>query len=411
MEPTELETRAARPWRRYAVAGLVAAIACTAVGLGLSGNEPKKTSVANRDDGDAATVTTALDQLAVGTDDNWMPEMTTTTSGGHESAHSTTSTTQASPGDDPFGPEAPTTTVKPHKLITEFALPHTHSEPANIVAGADGALWFSENTNHAIGRIGTGGKLTEFPLPEGFSQPGAIARGPDNALWFCDHSAPLVGRITYDGTITSFPVSHYGCNSLVLGPDGALWFLLPTSGDDLFTDELVRMTTDGDTFVLPFEKNAFLKGLTVGSDGNLWLANNATKSFLRVEPSTAITTGVFPFPTNRGYFVLGATSGGDGRVWFNSYDSDGGDHFVHAVTPSGTITTRAIDGQILTSVWGPDGNFWHSDNDAIVRITSAGDVTRFPVSGAFYISIGPDGNVWFSRTQGNKVGRLDLSAA
>lgn len=63
---------------------------------------------------------------------------------------------------------------------------------------------------------------------------------------------------------------------------------------------------------------------------------------------------------------------------------------------------------------GPDGNIWFTEQGAnqIGRLTPAGVLTEFPVptagSGPSYITAGPDGNLWFTEhgVAGNKIGRI-----
>ncbi len=63
---------------------------------------------------------------------------------------------------------------------------------------------------------------------------------------------------------------------------------------------------------------------------------------------------------------------------------------------------------------GPDGNLWftESDGNRIGKITTAGVITDFPVPTPFSnparITAGPDGNLWFTETLGNKIGRITL---
>ena len=64
---------------------------------------------------------------------------------------------------------------------------------------------------------------------------------------------------------------------------------------------------------------------------------------------------------------------------------------------------------------GPDGNLWFTENNVnkIGRITTSGVVTEFPVptvnSHPMAITAGPDGNLWFTELNGNKIGRITLS--
>jgi hypothetical protein len=78
-------------------------------------------------------------------------------------------------------------------LLTEYRLPNG-GWPGAIVAGPDGALWFTYGNK--IGRITTDGVITEYPLPIAEKrQLRDIAVGPDSALWYTDwHNK--IGRIT-----------------------------------------------------------------------------------------------------------------------------------------------------------------------------------------------------------------------
>ncbi len=61
---------------------------------------------------------------------------------------------------------------------------------------------------------------------------------------------------------------------------------------------------------------------------------------------------------------------------------------------------------------GPDGNLWFTDSNtnAIGRITPAGVITEFPTPAGngepFGITAGPDGNLWFTDENANQVGRI-----
>lgn len=50
--------------------------------------------------------------------------------------------------------------------IKFFNTPSLGAWPENIIAGPQGALWFSEFDSDKIGRITTSGQITEFPLPD-----------------------------------------------------------------------------------------------------------------------------------------------------------------------------------------------------------------------------------------------------
>jgi hypothetical protein len=87
--------------------------------------------------------------------------------------------------------------VTPNGQVTEFPLPGPADWVLDIVAGPDGALWFTEERANKIGRITTSGVLTEFPLQGAgpFRAPVGITVGRDDAIWFTDLTG-FVGRIS-----------------------------------------------------------------------------------------------------------------------------------------------------------------------------------------------------------------------
>jgi virginiamycin B lyase len=80
-----------------------------------------------------------------------------------------------------------------------------------IVAGPDGALWFTESAGNKIGRITTGGVFTEYPLSRSNSTPWDITWGPGQALWFTQERSLQIGAIGVAGRISeiALPLSPW----------------------------------------------------------------------------------------------------------------------------------------------------------------------------------------------------------
>ena len=85
------------------------------------------------------------------------------------------------------------------------------------------------------------------------------------------------------------------------------------------------------------------------------------------------------------------------------------------ITPAGLITeftgmTVGAGPSGITA--GPDGNLWFTElnGDRIGRITPAGLITEFTGmtagAGPTGITAGPDGNLWFTERFGNKIGQI-----
>jgi sugar lactone lactonase YvrE len=90
--------------------------------------------------------------------------------------------------------------------------------------------------------------------------------------------------------------------------------------------------------------------------------------------------------------------------------------------PNGTITefpipiTSSSPGSNPSGITaGPDGNLWFTESavNKIGRISPRGTITEFPVpttgSGPDGITAGPNGNLWFTEYDGNKIGRITSS--
>jgi streptogramin lyase len=130
-------------------------------------------------------------------------------------------------------------------VITEFPLSTSGGAPYAIAVGPDGNLWFTEYAGSKLGKITPAGEITEFSLPTSVfsctgglavysdcntvsgSEPAGIIGGPDGNVWFTELTAGKVGRITPAGVITEFPVPTSGSGPAGMTADsvGNLWFV------------------------------------------------------------------------------------------------------------------------------------------------------------------------------------------
>ena len=145
--------------------------------------------------------------------------------------------------------------MTPSGVVTEFPIPTVGSSPQDIVAGPDGALWFTENGKQPDRPHHDRRRLHRVPDPDRREQslrhrrrarrrplvhrepaptrsdasrppasspssrsrpPGparhVIAAGPDGNLWFTEHGKNKIGRITPAGVFTEFPIPTAGAS-------------------------------------------------------------------------------------------------------------------------------------------------------------------------------------------------------
>ena len=265
--------------------------------------------------------------------------------------------------------------VSPSGTITQYTLPDAANDPNpdDIVAGPDGNLWFTASNSDEIGRITTSGTITEFTTPSASSYPTGIAVGADGNLWFTESGTNMIGRITTSGTITEYSTTlDLSSTDEMVTAHGKVWFLAydDNSGDN----EIANVDAAGK--VTSFVTNASTNDMTLGPDGNVWLASSG-----EIDQVDAAGT-VKSFSISTGDDAYSITTGPDGNLWF-ALD---GTNDIGRMTTAGAFSEFQI----------PDPN-----------ATADGDTTIYP--GA--LAAGPDGNLWFSDDFNPQVGDINLSNA
>ena len=198
------------------------------------------------------------------------------------------------------------------------SIPMPFYQSYGIVAGPDGALWFTAwigrslgtAPSSSIGRITTAGAITLYDLPDPTSAPNGIAVGSDGALWFTETGK--IGRITTSGTITEYPVtvpSSYALEWIAAGPDGALWFTESSIGGNPI---IGRITTAGalTEYSVPWGDSGAEEYITAGPDGAVWFTAGANIG--RITSNGIISE----YPVPSGNTAGGITLGPDGNLWF-----------------------------------------------------------------------------------------------
>lgn len=305
--------------------------------------------------------------------------------------------------------------------VAEYAVPTASGEPYGIVAGPDGAMWFTEDGGNKIGRITTGGAVTnEFTVPTSGAEPNGIALGSDNNLWFTEFAefgTAKIGTVTTGGTFheyssgltsTAYPLG------ITPGPDGNLWFTEKNAA------HVGRITTAG--VITEF---GGLSGSATGtdwiaSDGtNLWFTEIGTNTIGEMNTSGTLlheySLASIPNSTSPGAIALGP----DGALWFAEYGAAGSS--IGRITTAGVISSFSTSSNIPNYIaTGSDGALWFTiyRGQNLGRLTTGGALTYYPIpsgynsgspySGSAGIARGPDGAVWFAEFSANNIGRLPL---
>jgi virginiamycin B lyase len=158
--------------------------------------------------------------------------------------------------------------------------------------------------------------------------------------------------------------------------------------------------------------------ITRGADGNLWFTEFNADRIGRITPSGTVTE--FTLPAGKG--PLAITTAPDGRVYFTERFADrigrlnplAGSTAAIQASFTDTFPTAITAGSGPTNITaGPDGNLWFTEFniDRVARLNlETGVVTEFTVPGAGSgpagITSGPDGALWFTEAGSGEIGRI-----
>jgi len=277
--------------------------------------------------------------------------------------------------------------------MSEFAVA---TRPTGIVVGSDGKLWFDDGTVEQLVQLETDGRvLDRWSVPVGTVEREVVAGGGDVLIWFTDPSEKRIWNRTKANVVQPFQLD-FAPRGLAVKADGSVW--LTELNRAVYLADTVRGT-------LTNWPAAPSNTIVVGPDGNLWF------------PSTAGVLSRLSNDGERRDFSISdgvaddLVSGPDGAIWF----VDGTHHRIGRLDVDGT-ELRTYDLPLDSRPWriitGPDRALWFTEQgtDEIGRITLQGDVSNYPIPTKggvpWAITVGPDRNLWFTENSSGKVGRL-----
>jgi streptogramin lyase len=257
------------------------------------------------------------------------------------------------------------------------------SGATTVALDAAGVLWFTLGQVNAIGRIRPDGSdYAEYPIPTQASAPRIIAYGADGNMWFSEHAGNKMGRITPEGQIAEFEISTPASQprAIAVSADGNIWF------GEFAGGKIGRVAPNGTLteFSIPTPDSG-PRALAAGPDGNVWFSEFKTSKIGRITPDGVVTEFELPRP-NSGPGDI--TAGADGSLWFvelggvmDGIEVDG--NRVGRITTAGEVTEFPIPspgGTPINIAAGPDGNLWYTKGAAVGRVTLEGEITEFPIA-------------------------------
>ena len=258
------------------------------------------------------------------------------------------------------------------QAVNEYPIGNT-ALPQGVTLGPDGNLWFAELLGR-IGRMTPSGVVTEFPIPTVGSSPQDIVAGPDGALWFTENGKNQIGRITTAGDFTEFPIPTAASSSLR--------HRRRTRRRPLVHRERqpTRSAASPPPASSPSSRSPPPDPARHDHRDRPRRQPLVHRARARTRSAGITTAGVFtefPIPT-AGDNPEGITAGRRRQplVHREQRPQDRPDHDRRRRSPSSPCPSRRRAFRIAA---GPDGNLWFTefDNNKIGRITTAGVITEF----------------------------------
>ena len=279
--------------------------------------------------------------------------------------------------------------------------------PTDVAFDSSGNMLIADYGNHRIRKVDTSGKITTIAgtgssgfLGDGaeatkaqFSSPIALTLDKSNNIYVSDYFNHRIRRISSSGTITTYA----GSDKSGFAGDGSA-----ATSAQLFHP----------------------RGITIDSDGNLYLADLFNKRIRRIVSSGTISTlagnGIFQFGGEGGSArnaQMNQPSGAAYDPQGNLFIVDTANHRVRKVNPDGVITTVMGDGTASANQLSypsavaidPSGNVLIADtgNNRIRQIDSSGVVSNLTITPALRgpagLATDADGNLYIADTGNNVV--------
>jgi len=205
-------------------------------------------------------------------------------------------------------------------------------------------------------------------------------------------------------TLGSFPAEAYPAG-LVFGLQGKYWLSLGGSGA---VGEWLPLSGTPMTYDLG-SPSAEPRGITIGPDMNLWVAEKFAGKIARMTTNGAVTEFELPVANSQPSQII---NGQDGALYVTQFNRSS----VARISLEGEVAeyfTPTANSKPLGITSDLDGNVWFTEwiSYKIGKLTPAGEMPEYaiptPPSRPSHLAVGPDGGLWFTYEQYKWVGRVD----
>lgn len=314
------------------------------------------------------------------------------------------------------GTATPSPTYSPN-VSSEYPIATAASQPAGITKTTT-ALFFTEEAGNKVGVLTQNATIQDFALPNAGSEPLSITEAQDGNLWLTEFGGGRIAKFipsTYGFVECTLPTTYSPAPTpwgIVNGPDGNLWVTDPASNG------IWSIAPGCGSFAFyPLKTaNAGPESIAVGPNGALWFVETNANQIGTVATGTPSgTTITTEYPVTTPASGLGIIiSGADNAVWFTETKAAKlGRMLMTGVVAPTQETPLTGASAPYGLVLGGDGNYYIGDqgkSTIIQYITNTGTINSYPTktanAGPFWLTLGPDNEVYFTEKTANQIGQF-----
>lgn len=306
----------------------------------------------------------------------------------------------------------------------DMSVPGEHlGSTHEITLGPDGNLWITQQNQGMLVRLTPTGQFTEWSTGEN-SGPHGIEFDKQGRLWITRQFSNTISQVVFKNGAATFinhtiPVADASPHGLTVARNGNVWFtgregnLVGYYNPNTNKFKIFKLD-DPDPSTNPEQNGNFPIYITQAPNGSMYFTNLLTSRVSKITQSGKITN--FPLPSTYGppnnARPIAVYAKDDGVVVV----SEESGHAYAYIQKNGLVSeyhlTPPADSEAASLTYDRQGTLWVQYNtpDDIARVNADGSLSIFPIPTAdavqHRITIGPDGELWYTELAADKVGRM-----
>ena len=246
-------------------------------------------------------------------------------------------------------------------VLTPYTIPTANANPQGITLGENGNMWFTEYNTSKVAEVTPGGSISEFGTLFGSDDPQMLIDRGDGSVWYAGFGGNHVGYVDeFNGVSgeTTLPTADSGPWDLAEAADGNL-YVSENSNDDM-----ARLAT---LFQSPIPQTAVTSGsqsesVVLGPDGNLWFTQYGLNHIGVVSPSEFLQIASYA-TASASSVPVDITVGKDGALWYTESGIDRIGRMLTNGTSGGEYDTLSTNTGVKGIATGSDGTIWFCESN------------------------------------------------